>query len=741
MRLLRSKRTLFTSLAMVVFAVLASCKPQRSSDLLQSPVQAGCHNTLTIEEETYLRKQVADASIKLLHGKLSQIQHEKLIDQVIRKYRGDKAGRARVVAAGMHTSVASSHILPVAIKLALDERYEFSASFIERLRLLGVPPEVAQPFMQDVANWLKPAVKALHHANIRYDERTARWDFTTASLNVHSLGKDAKLKSAFMQLFAPEFLGKLLDDQREEVINSQDFSFMPPDEDGDIVVMSSREWESKVKAGIQKLDQEIKTFVSASKDAATYWNMMSGRIVELLGGERGHSGKSAPEIAAEGAYKSMLYWVNHVRKLGVSKDMRLALADMVRTANDIEMKQLSTGLAKLNAARNAAIAAPFIPVVIWAAPYAGAVLSPAIAIKVAGASASMVLTPIAFAAGNAVVQASIEASQVGGSFTCNLYEHFADKGARALIQAPFMAAIPAGSGILASGAAAMSGGYVFADTAFGVINVSMATYSTLSGMKAGIDGMKECYGYLKKAEDAGQNGSLDHVNALAAEAYKACVQAGVDLGQSLVAAGKLSKSAYDVLAKKAAPNAPPSKSYSRDEMAKAIKDYNDLTPEEVQSLIAYGGSDYTAINTALRQGESQPFIDTHIQNIDSAMAKANPIPSDVTVYRGQSSLKHAGEVGSVMTFAGYTSTSIDQNVSRGFARENGVLFEMRAPSGKSLPGIFMPKIDGIPFVTESELLLPRDIKFKVVSSEVREFFWYEGSPSYKMTYQVLEWVP
>jgi hypothetical protein len=214
---------------------------------------------------------------------------------------------------------------------------------------------------------------------------------------------------------------------------------------------------------------------------------------------------------------------------------------------DIESASLMAGLQKLDAAERAAIAAPFVPLVIWVAPYAGATMAPAWAGTIANASASMALVPLAYAAGSAVVSATVRSSTTGGSFLCNLYEEYADKGANALFAAPFMAALPSVGALSASTVATASGGAICAGTAYGTINLTFSIGMIKSFLEAGVQRLGQCYQLLQQAEDAGRSGKGDLVDLYGSKAIQSCVDAGVDLGLGLVQAGRLTSNAVKAI--------------------------------------------------------------------------------------------------------------------------------------------------------------------------------------------------
>jgi hypothetical protein len=147
-----------------------------------------------------------------------------------------------------------------------------------------------------------------------------------------------------------------------------------------------------------------------------------------------------------------------------------------------------------------------------------------------------------------------------------------------------------------------------------------------------------------------------------------------------------------------------------------------LTQAEQDAVQAYAGSNeiYQPLNDALRKGKPLEGKAKQVhEKLQSAMAKAPPLPEPVEVYRGLKggpqteefikSLEAAPD--GVVTVPGYTSTTTKTAVAErwgGGGGEGNVSVKIVATRG----------LDTMPYSrdpSERELLLPADAKFRVVS--------------------------
>lgn len=121
---------------------------------------------------------------------------------------------------------------------------------------------------------------------------------------------------------------------------------------------------------------------------------------------------------------------------------------------------------------------------------------------------------------------------------------------------------------------------------------------------------------------------------------------------------------------------------------------------------------YEEINAAARGGKKHGAI----AKLDTAIAK-NSMPTDTTVYRGISSQRFAGvKAGAVFTDKGFVATGLGVEVAKKFAsqagyehHDGGALIRIHVPAGH--PAL---AVKGT-MLGESEILLPRNSKFRVTS--------------------------
>jgi SPP1 gp7 family putative phage head morphogenesis protein len=143
------------------------------------------------------------------------------------------------------------------------------------------------------------------------------------------------------------------------------------------------------------------------------------------------------------------------------------------------------------------------------------------------------------------------------------------------------------------------------------------------------------------------------------------------------------------------------------EVSQFASNYDDwvsaLSHEEREALRDYKGFGYKQINRSLRRGYDHPTA----RMIDSALAKAPPLPMDVKLYRGikRDALPRKLAVGDILEDKGYVSTTLDRSLTRWFG---GTRLEILAKAG--LPGVFLDRFGA----AEWEVLLPRGAKFRVV---------------------------
>jgi hypothetical protein len=142
----------------------------------------------------------------------------------------------------------------------------------------------------------------------------------------------------------------------------------------------------------------------------------------------------------------------------------------------------------------------------------------------------------------------------------------------------------------------------------------------------------------------------------------------------------------------------------------------NLTFQDKIVLRGYGDTFYGAINRDLRRNKSSSIdglADARdIRTIDSIMNRnTSRIPEDTVLYRMIESGAMPLTEGAVIKDKGYVSTSHTINGIRPY--QDGIVLRIKVPKGTK--GIPMENITGSP--AEKEILLHRNINFKVLSSE------------------------
>ena len=495
---------------------LVQCKPAREPEsVIKASSTAGglelnCRNLLTEPEEIRILEYASELASESFTGKIStESRDKKLDDRVTGTPKGDKRNAVRFAIAKAMELSASAWVLPRAI--AYISKKTLSDAEYKALDAMGVEKQYADAYMDDVGNHFAKPYKSLTDKGFELSINKG-WSLAgddQPGIDLASIKKDSKFISAFILFFGTDLTEKLLDSERTEVLYADNIALTPPNKSGKVTTYKKTEWEQRVKERLKSIEREADTFVRASKEANTYSNRMQGRILEWFGVERGVNGQTAPEIAMESSYKALLSNINTLRdQFGVGRDMSAKLLALMQTLNNIDLKNIEVGIQKLNNATYAAIAAPFIPVIIWAAPYAGALaMGEAWAPIIAASSAKMALLPMAFAAGTSAISAGIRSSTLGGNFFCNFYEQFTDRGASALVTAPFMAAVPV---VLASGAggATLASGSICAQTTYGVLNLGLSVGAIGMMSKSGIQGLSACYSQVQSAHKSGEEGNM-----------------------------------------------------------------------------------------------------------------------------------------------------------------------------------------------------------------------------------------
>ena len=155
--------------------------------------------------------------------------------------------------------------------------------------------------------------------------------------------------------------------------------------------------------------------------------------------------------------------------------------------------------------------------------------------------------------------------------------------------------------------------------------------------------------------------------------------------------------------------------------------YNKLTEEEISDLNGYTLTDFLDLNEYLANKRVRSISDfnkeqlnSKIKNIDSAMNKSI-INDNMLVYKGtDNSLFSDLKTGDELEIPIYYSTTIKSGITEKFARHHNdpAILEIRVPKGTK--GIYMSDVFNENGINEFEVLLNRNLKYKLVNSEFIE---------------------
>ncbi|RRD38808.1 DUF935 family protein [Leptotrichia sp. OH3620_COT-345] len=148
----------------------------------------------------------------------------------------------------------------------------------------------------------------------------------------------------------------------------------------------------------------------------------------------------------------------------------------------------------------------------------------------------------------------------------------------------------------------------------------------------------------------------------------------------------------------------------------SIIDVQDITYQEHKAILSYSGDSYTDINEVLLSGKINEKLQKEIDLISSAINK-NEIKENIQVFRGVSG-KHTeqliliGEklIGKTIPNNCFLSTSLSFDVAKSFAKETGVVFNIKVPKGKK--AFFLSQQDAY-YSPELEILFDKKTNIKI----------------------------
>lgn len=739
------KRTLTAGITILVTGLSlfqSGCKSRGRGAVLRDT--GGCSGKLNSGQEVMLVNGIRELSASFDRGELTREVRDERASALIREVSGGDSAALReatgLAALAVENFYGTQAIIAALDYLALDGDIPKSAM---PLVASAVPADLIGPYLAELAGTLEP-YRDILNANGAVYRFGEGWDFSRLRLNARGIQADNQLLQAISLMIAPQAAADLARGDRAEAVVASPWVFLPPRADGGILVTSETAWRAQVTETLRRFEVESRDFMVSVRHANTYWNLMSGRLGEVFTGRRR---ETPAEINAQGAYKRLLSLVDALgaKGSGVSGEMRGKLYAFMQDLNNIEAKAIESGLAKADAAYNAAVTAPFVPLTMYLAPYFAVVANPAAIPTIRTATASAALIPLTFGIGSAVLHSSVVSFATGQPLSCAMYEELVQRGAGAVYQAPYTAILPVASFL---GPELLLGWKLAAPTAEtvkGTINVAIGLKMAWLTAKSGVAGGIACHEAFKKIYEAGRSGDQQLVNVLGDQAINICTQSGIDLGVATVRSGYIAKDGYKLLTKQVKLIEPPPacngkvcsalpQGQGAQDLAANFKTNIDklrqshdprlmnLTREEIEALGAYGANGYGRINGAMRfGGEMTPRTATEIGAISSALAKSPALPEGMAVLRGERLGRGnpIPQVGENFKFSSFVSTSIDPDTAKSFSSSSfvntaGIIYEIRPAPGQSLRGLYMPTMPQTSYRSEQEVLLPAGQSFRVV---------------------------
>jgi hypothetical protein len=522
-----------------------------------------CLSALTSDEEHELLDTLQGINRDYFEGTENARQRNEAVEQLLRKLNSvDESQKEGVLGllVAQQNEVAAGRYVSGVIYDFLDGK-ELSSR--DKEVIAGLNIKYPGEYVRQVAASLAPYYENLKSSGAKFN-RIKGWDISGVEMNAEKLKKDPGLYTSLAVLFSPQTASALSDSMRDQSVYIGNQVFMPPGRDNDkgrfpsghIRVMDRDKHDREVSRELKSFSADTEEFIKASRETASYQNLMHGRILEFFGIERGDKGRTGPEINAETSYSRMMQTRERLKQLGVSREKISQIDEAIKYSNELERSNIERGIAKIELARKAAIAAPFIPLAMAAAPLAGGLYSPTMASMAANASATLAFMPMAFAAGSSLIHASIDSARQGNGFFCHLAEKFSEAGAGALYTAPFLASLPTAASLVsvtplalgsATGSVALFKiGAMTAPLIYGGVNLGAALYFIKDMGGAGVVGAKECYGKIKKVHDLAleKKASSERLDNLATGALHDCADSGINLAFAISGGAKMAQSGY-----------------------------------------------------------------------------------------------------------------------------------------------------------------------------------------------------
>lgn len=561
-----------------------------------------CLSVLTRPDELRIVNSIGDLNKIFFNSKLTVDQRDEQFEGIVRAINPEndkkKEGEIKLKIAMQNDEEAARQVFPMLMDYLIGNEITQEKRGI--LVKFGVSENDIETYLKEASAVFAPFYMSMLANKISYNPEMG-WDFMESELNVDSIKKDPTFFTALTTFFSLDFAQKLSDPSRKYAIAVGHQIFLPPLElkvrKNAIDVMSVEDYKEEVSFKMERLQASSKEFFEASQEASSYSNLVMGRYVESVfvqgfaetylgmdpNGPEFKRGATDADIRYAESVREVAFWKNQLfKRLGIPQIFQDALlADLSKAYSD-DMENFEAGSNKVLAATIAIPAAATVVGLLYLAPMAitGVAATGMVSLPVATFAASSVATfaliPLAFGATSAVINASVDYANNGGDWFCYFREEMATKGADSLYVAPFMEMIPlgaaAGAGLWGAGAHLLAGGTLIGETglvgslvaaksaaaAYATINFGVAAYFVYKMGSAGVTELSTCLDFLNEAKaESKKSGDLEIINSLANQAWKTCLQGGIDIGFALGGGWRMGAEGYKGFKTVANPNGEP----------------------------------------------------------------------------------------------------------------------------------------------------------------------------------------
>lgn len=532
----------------VLLALTAlSCKP-RSKSRVASVSGGACVESVKSEEQITLERGIDLSLRQSFKREISAMDRDAKTNDVVREMaRGDQ-GKAKALfaaAAQYGQMVATDVAMPIMVRYIKGTQPSY-ADLIS-IQAMGVRPGYAKVWLEIVATQLRPYVSCLEGAGAQFDTN-GRLNLMNFRQNKVTPATAACVATGFGMFVSPQVSHAFAKTDRDEAIFVGD-QVIPVCKDN--AVLTRPQWEAEVAKWLNMFNKEAATYLSASGAKQKYSELMRGSVWKIPGLQSldqwmtGGGNDDLANQTTEASYNNMLKMVDVLKCLGAPAELRMKLRGIMSALLEIDSKNIDVGLSKVAMAEKAAIAAPFVPLVIYTAPAFGAMVSPGLGVTLAasGAAAKMALIPIVFSLGSSVISSTVDTAFTGSNWWCNMGENIAVDGAASLSIAPFMAAIPSATSLVGAGAGWVTGSSCLGTKVYGASNIALAVGFLGKAGGQGVNAVLDCRetldGAMKLAEAAETENDLIVLNQRIATATKQCLQGGIDISFAFVGTMRL----------------------------------------------------------------------------------------------------------------------------------------------------------------------------------------------------------